>query len=46
MFDIPETLIIVLSAALVVLATRHWISTISLDKSRTDIDSKGKVRSA
>jgi hypothetical protein len=40
MFDIPETLIILLSAVLLVLWTRHWISTIALDKSRTNDKSK------
>ena len=43
MFDIPETLIILLSAVLIVLWTRHWISTIALDKSKTG--NKGKVGS-
>jgi hypothetical protein len=36
MFDVPEILIIVLSAVLLVLWTRHWISTIALDRSRTN----------
>jgi len=42
MLDIPETLIILLSTVLLVLGTRHWISTIALDRSRTD----GKGKSA
>jgi hypothetical protein len=40
MLDISATLIVVLSVALVVLWTRHWISTIALDRSRTDNKSK------
>jgi hypothetical protein len=36
MFDMPEMLIIVLSAALLVLGTRHWISTIALNRSHTN----------
>jgi len=36
MFDIPETVIILLAVVLAVLGTRHWISTIALDRSRTN----------
>jgi hypothetical protein len=36
MFDIPESLIIILSGVLLVVWTRHWISTIALDRSRND----------
>jgi len=36
MLDIPETVIILLTAVLVVLGTRHWISTIALDRSRAN----------
>jgi hypothetical protein len=34
MLDIPEVLIILLAAVLLVLGTRHWISTIALDRNR------------
>jgi hypothetical protein len=36
MFDIPMTLIILLTAALVVLWTRHWLSTHGLDRSKSN----------
>jgi len=32
MFDLPETLIIVLLIAILVLGTRHWLTTASLDR--------------
>ena len=43
MLDIPEMLIILLTILLVVLWTRHWISTITPDRSQRD--QKSKVRS-
>jgi hypothetical protein len=36
MFDVPEILIIGLTTVLLVVLTRHWISTIAPDKSGTD----------
>jgi hypothetical protein len=41
MFDIPETLIIFLAVVLLVLGTRHWISTIAPDRSRQNNNTKG-----
>jgi hypothetical protein len=38
MLDIPEAVIILLTAVLVVLATRHWISTIALDRTHANND--------
>jgi hypothetical protein len=36
MFDIPEVLIVLLTAVLLVLGTKHWISTIAPNRSRTN----------
>jgi hypothetical protein len=36
MLDIPETLIVLLTAVLLVVGTRHWISTIAPNRSRTN----------
>jgi len=38
MLDIPETVIVFLTAVLVVLGTRHWISTIALDRTQANND--------
>jgi len=36
MFDIPMTLIILLTVALLVLGTKHWLSTNALDRSKSN----------
>jgi hypothetical protein len=36
MLDFPELLIVALTIVLVFLSINHWISTIALDRSRTD----------
>jgi hypothetical protein len=36
MDDVSEVLIFVLTAVLALLSISHWISTIALDRSRTD----------
>ena len=38
MLDIPEAVIILLTALLVVLGIRHWISTITLDRTHASSD--------
>jgi hypothetical protein len=36
MLDFPEMLIVALTVVLLFLSINHWISTIALDRSRTD----------
>jgi hypothetical protein len=38
MLDIPEIVIVFLTAVLVVVGTRHWISTIALNRTRANND--------
>lgn len=36
MFDIPMTMIILLTVALLVLGTKHWLTTNALDRSKSN----------